>query len=213
MRNLLQAVLDELEKDKIVIAFLGEFEFLSGTVNLWSGPEGHQITHDGKTWTALGEIGKIDKITEGQGLVDARTTVSLRIDSENIGVIDVEDSRGRNATITLLLLTDEGVVIGPIDFRSTMGAVKIEAQASASDIGEREASEREVSERLVLELLSETASLGQSYFVRNTYETGLRIDPTDHGLEFVSDPEMANIGLASRGPGRFPPTPTNDPLK
>ncbi len=67
MRNLLQAVLDELEKDKIVIAFLGEFEFLSGTVNLWSGPEGHVIDFDGKQWVALGEIGKIDKITEGQG--------------------------------------------------------------------------------------------------------------------------------------------------
>ena len=38
MRNLLQAVLDELEKDEIVIAILGEFEFLSGTQNLWVGP-------------------------------------------------------------------------------------------------------------------------------------------------------------------------------
>ena len=190
MRNLLQAVLDELGKDEIQIAILGEFEFLSGTQNLWIGPEGHVLDYDSKQWVALGEIGQIDKLAEGQGLADSRTTVSLRIDSESVDVVDVEDSRGRNTTITLLLLSNEGDVIGPIDFRSTMGAVSISASVSVGGDGGKL-----VSERLSLELLSETASLGQSYFVRNTYEAGLRIDATDHGLEFVSDPEMKRIGL------------------
>ncbi len=205
MRNLAQAVLDELDTDEIVIALLRSFEFLSGTQNLWIGPAGHQLSYDAKTWTALGEIGQIDKIAEGQGLADSRTTVSLRIDSENVDVVDVEDSRGRNATITLLLLSNEGVVIGPIDFRTTMGAVSIAASVSVDDSGRKR-----VNERLTLELLSETASLGQSYFVRNTYEAGLRIDATDHGLEFVSDPEMANIGLttaAGAGDADTPPFP------
>ncbi|MCH7537551.1 MAG: hypothetical protein IID57_06840 [Proteobacteria bacterium] len=197
MRNLSQAVLDELDKDEIHIAVLAEFEFLGGTQNLWLGPEGHVLDFDGKQWTALGEIGQFDKLAEGQGLADSRTIVSLRIDSENVDVVDVEDSRGRNATITLLLLTNEGVVIGPIDFRSTMGAVSIAASVSVDDNGRKH-----VDERLSLELLSETASLGQSFFVRNTYEAGLRIDATNHGLEFVSDPEMENIGLHTRhGPG------------
>lgn len=193
MRNLDQAVLDELDKDEIGIAILGEFEFLSGTQNLWAGPEGHEITHDSKQWIALGEIGQIDKIAEGQGLTDSRTIVSLRIDSENVDVVDVEDSRGRNATITLLLLSNEGVVIGPIDFRSTMGGVSISSSVSVDDGGHKF-----VAERLILELLSETASLQQSFFVRNTYEAGLRIDATDNGLEFVSDPEMSNIGLSTQ---------------
>lgn len=196
MRNLAQAILDELEKDEIGIAILGEFEFLSGTKNLWIGPEGHTLSHDSKTWIALGEIGQIDKIAEGQGLTDSRTIVSLQIDSENVDVVDVEDSRGRNATITLLLLTDEGVVIGPIDFRSTMGAVSISSSVSVDEDGGKR-----VNERLILELLSETASLEQSFFVRNTYEAGLRIQATDHGLEFVSDPEMQNIGLSYTRPG------------
>lgn len=200
MRNLAQAVLDELAKDEIGIAILGEFEFLSGTLNIWAGPEGHEITHDSKQWIALGEIGQIDKIAEAQGLTDSRTIVSLRIDSENVDVVDVEDSRGRNATITLLLLSDEGVVIGPIDFRSTMGAVSISSSVSIDDSGRKL-----VNERLILELLSETASLEQTFFVRNTYEAGLRIDSIDHGLEFVSDPEMINIGLDTRRPG--PGTP------
>ncbi len=204
MRNLAQDILDELEKDEIGIAILGEFEFLSGTQNLWIGPEGKTLSHDSKTWTALGEIGQIDKIAEGQGLADSRTTVSLRIDSENVDVVDVEDSRGRNATITLLLLTNEGIVIGPIDFRTTMGAVSIAASVSVDNDGRKL-----VSERLTLELLSETASLGQNFFVRNTYEAGQRIDNTDHGLEFVSDPEMQNIGLDTSLPGEpgGPPLP------
>ena len=204
MRNLSQAVLDELDKDEITIALLGEFEFLSGTQNLWMGPEGHVLDFDGKQWVALGEIGQLGRLAEGQGLIDARTIVSLRIDSENIDLVDVEDSRGRNATITLLLLSNEGDVIGPINFRSKMGAVSIEASASVNDDGRKH-----VDERLSLELLSETASLVQSFFVRNTYEAGLRIDPTDHGLEFVSDPEMHNIGLntALRGEPGGPPLP------
>ena len=204
MRDFLQAVLDELDKDEIQIAILGEFEFLSGTQNLWIGPEGHVLDYDSKQWVALGEIGQIDKIGEGQGLADSRTTVSLRIDSESIDVVDVEDSRGNNAIITLLLLSNEGEVIGPIDFRTTMGAVSIAASVSVGGDGEKT-----VSELLSLELLSETASLGQSYFVRNTYEAGLRIDATDHGLEFVSDPEMGNIGLKYLRPGEpgGPPLP------
>lgn len=196
MRNLAQAILDELDKDEIGIAILGEFEFLGGTQNLWIGPSGHTLDFDSKQWVALGEIGQMDKIAEGQGLADSRTTVSLRIDSENVDVVDVEDSRGRIATIILLLLTDEGVVIGPIDFRTTMGAVSISASVSVDNDGRKV-----VGERLTLELLSETASLGQSFFVRNTYEAGQRIQLADHGLEFVSDPEMQNIGLNYTRPG------------
>jgi len=196
MRNLDADVLTELAKDEVFIALLGEFEFLSGTQNLWAGPEGHALDYDSKTWVSVGELGQIDKIAEGQGLADSRTTVSLRIDSENVDVSDVEDSRGRNATITVLLLSNEGANIGPIDFRTTMGAVGIQASVSADESGRKK-----VNERLSLELLSETASLTQSYFVRNTYESGLRIMATDHGLEFVSDPEMVNTGLVSTAGG------------
>ena len=199
MRNLLQAVLDELEKDQIHIAILGEFEFLSGTKNLWVGPEGHSLSFDSKTWIALGEIGQIDKIAEGQGLADARTTVSLLINSENVDVVDVEDSRGRIAIITLLVLSSEGVIIGPIDFRTTMGGVSIAATVSTDDLGRKI-----VNERLTLPLLSETASLEQVFFVRNTYEAGKRISGVDNGLEFISDPEMINIGLTTTGRGGGP---------
>lgn len=204
MRSDLQAVLDALAADQINVAVLGEFEFLSGTVNLWAGPEGHTLLWDSKTWTSIADIGQINKISEAQGLADARTVVSLRINSDNIDVVDVEDSRGRTATITLLLLDDEGAPIGPLNFRTTMGKTSIEASVQIDEDGRKV-----VSERLALELLNETAQLNRSHFVRMTYEAGLRIDSTDHGLEFVSDPDIGNIGLHYQEPG----TPGGRPLR
>lgn len=197
MRDVDQAVTDALATNKVGLALLGEFEFASGTQNLWLGPEGHVLDWDSKNWVAVGDIGQIDKIAEGQNLADARTTVSLNLSSESIDVVDVEDSRGNTATITILLMSENGEAVGPITFRSSMGAVGIEARSNVDDSGRTI-----VNERLSLELLSETASLEQSHYVRNTYEAGLRIDATDHGLEFVADPAMENTGLYSpRGPG------------
>lgn len=198
MRDLDLNVLNELDSaDQLNFAILGEFDFLSGVQNLWAGPEGHQLIWDARTWTSLGDIGPIDKIAEGQGLADSRTVVSLNVNSDQVDVIDVEDSRGRRATITILLLSDQGTPIGPVNFRTTMGGVDIEPSANVDEHGRKI-----VSERLALELLNETATLGNSHFVRMTYEAGLRIDPNDHGLEHVSDPEIGNIGLDyTPGPG------------
>lgn len=204
MRDLDLNTLDALDDDQIAMTILGEFEFLSGTQNLWAGPEGLVLSWDSTQWTALGDIGQIDKIGEGQGLADSRTRVSLRVNSEQIDVVDVEDSRGRAATIILLLLSDEGTQIGDIRFRTTMGAVSIEAGVSVDDAGRKL-----VSERLSLDLLSETATLQNSHFVRMTYEAGLRIDATDHGLEFVSDPDAGNVGLHVERP--MPPEPGGPP--
>lgn len=189
MRNLDQAVLDALEDDEIHIAPLAEFDFASGVANLWAGPEGHALEWDSRTWISIGEIGQIDKIAEGQGLSDSRTKAGLRLSSDNIDVIDVEDSRGRDAAIILLLLDKNGQPIGPISFRYTMGGVEIEAAAQVEEFGRKT-----ISERLLLELLNETATLDQTHNVRMTWEAGLRIDVNDNGLEFVADPDIKNIG-------------------
>lgn len=195
MRDLDVNVLDALDQDHIAMALLGEFEFADGTVNLWAGPEGHALSWDSKTWNAVGDIGRIDKIAEGQGLADSRTTLALRLNSDEYDFSDLTDSRGRAATLTLLLMSDEGTPIGPVEFRTTMGAVGIQAAASVDEHGRKV-----VDESITLELLNETASLGNSHFVRMTYEAGLRIDATDHGLEFVSDPDIGNLGLHTGGP-------------
>lgn len=203
MRSLDAAVITEIGSDRVNLTMLGEFDFLSGIQRLWAGPEGHVLQYDSQNWTALGDVGAIDKVSESQGLTDSRTVVSLRVNSDSIDVVDVEDSRGRAATLILLILSDEGVTIGDIRFRMTMGRVNIDAQAQTDDNGKTV-----VNERLSLELLSETASLSRSFFTRMTYEAGLRIDSGDHGLEFVSDPDIGNTGLGRRrGPDR--PGPRN----
>ena len=147
------------------------------------------MSWDSKTWVGVGDIGEIDRIAEGHDLTDARTTVALWLAGDNIDVVDVEDSRGRLAIITILVLDDQGTNIGAVEFRNTMGAVNVEAVQRTDEQGRRS-----VQERLALELLTETSNLDQTYFVRMTYEAGLRILSGDNGLEFVSDPEMSNLG-------------------
>jgi len=203
MRNLDAAVLAELPSRELRMALLAEIDFASGVERLWAGPAGHALEFDGETYVAVGDIGEIDKISEADGLADGRTTVSLRVDGDSVsGPIGSDDSRGRDFILRLVLLTQDGEPIGEIPFRKTMGRLRIEA--SARDEGDA----RIIDERLSLELLDETSTLGRSHTQRMSYEAGLRIDSDDHGLEFVSDPDVSNTGnvrdfrFDRGGPGR-----------
>lgn len=189
MRDLDIAVLNALDDSEIHIAVLGEFDFTSGVERLWAGPEGHALDYDGVLWTSLADLGQIQKISEAEDLADSRTTVSLRVDSDTVADIGVDDSRGRAAKLILLLLAADGTPIGPVEFRKTMGQVTVQATAQTDDDGNTI-----VSETLNLDLLDETATLNRKHFVRMTYEAGLRIDSEDHGLEFVSDPTLGDLG-------------------
>lgn len=187
------ATLNALSADQIHFGILGELDFASGLQNLWAGPAGHVLQWDSREWIALEDIGQIDKIAESQGMTDARTSVSLRLNSESFDVVEVEDSRGRRATIYALIFSDDGVPLGARSFRTRMGKTVINATASTDEDGRRV-----VNESISLELISGLAKGRQKQFQRLTYEAGLRIDPADHGLEFVSDPDAANIGLTRR---------------
>jgi hypothetical protein len=194
VRDLDTDVLNALANDEIHIAVLGEFDFASGVERLWAGPEGYALDWDGETWTSLADLGQIDKISEAQGLADSRTRVSLRVNSDAVSEIGSDDNRGRPATLTLLLLDPDGVAIGPVHFRKTMGGLSVQAEATKDEGGETI-----VNEVISLELLDETANLGRNHFVRMTYEAGRRIDPDDHGLEWVSDPTVGNLGPVRDG--------------
>lgn len=194
MRNLDTAVLNALDDNEIHLAVLGEFDFASGIERLWAGPEGHQLDYDGELWTSLADLGQIEKISEASDLADARTTVRLRVNSDTVSEIGVDDSRGRPAKLILLLLGADGSVIGPVEFRKTMGQVTVGASAQTDEDGNTV-----VSETLNLDLLDETSTLRRSHSVRMTYEDGLRIDPQDHGLEFVADPTLGDLGAVRDG--------------
>ena len=183
MRDLDTSVLDELAKDEIQVVMLCELDFEGGKEYLWAGPEGKAIEWDGNVYTSLADLGEIDRISEAQGMADARTVVSLRLNSDNVsGPIGSDDSRGREAALVLLLLTPTGTPIGEVRFRKTMGRLSLQSAVRVDGPG------RTVDEKLSLELLDETATLGRTQFTRMTYEGGLRIDDTDHFLEFAGDP-------------------------
>ena len=191
MRDLNTPVLDELdESTEIHILPLAEFDFVEGTVFVWAGPEGHAIGYNGDTYTSLSDIGQIDKISEAQGLSNSRTTVSLRIGSDSpVDKISGSDSRGRDAVLRLLLVTDQTEGIGVIEFFKTIGALRVQSNAS----GSRKEGDLEIQDSIEMDLLDETWRLENSHFVRMTYEQGLRIDSDDHGLEFVSQPDIGNL--------------------
>jgi hypothetical protein len=194
MRDLDTGVLTALVQDEIRIAVLAEFDFESGIERLWAGPEGYALEYDSEVWTSLADLGQIDKISEAQGLADARTTVTLRLNSEAIDEIGTDDSRGRDAKLILLLLDPDCDPIGPVEFRKTMGGIGVQAAARDDDDGSRI-----IDEVLSLELLDETATLNRAHFVRMTYQAGLQIDATDHGLEYVADPTIGDLGPVHDG--------------
>jgi hypothetical protein len=191
MRDINPLALTALANDAMIhIIPLADFDFVEGIERFWAGPEGHALSWNSQVWNSISDIGQIDKISEAQqGLADARTVVSLRVNSEQVDVIDGADSRGRAANIHLLIVSDTLSVLGSLSFAKTMGALRV----LASVRGSNEEQDKIVEEKIELELLDETATLGRSFFTRMTYEQGLRIDPADHGLQFVSDPTMGNL--------------------
>lgn len=189
MRDLPQPLLDELNAASILhLILLGEFDFVEGMQRFWAGPEGHALSWNGNTYNSISDLGQIDKVSEAQGLTDSRTTVSLRVNSDSVDVVGGADSRGRAANLYILFINPDPLqVIGSMKFAKTMGALRVSASIS------REGDRKIINEKVDLELMDETAILSRSHICRLTYEQGLRIDPNDHGLEYVSDPTMANI--------------------
>lgn len=197
MRDLDTAVIDAFDdKSEIDLAVLAELDFESGVQRLWAGPEGHALDYDSNLWYSLADLGQIDKISEAEGLKDSRTTVSLRLNSDTLDQIEVDDSRGREAKLILLVLNPDGTPIGPVEFRKSMGAINVVASQRPRDDS---TGELIVDETISLDLLDVTASLERRHIVRMTHETQLRIDDEDYGLEFVKDPSMSDMGLLTDG--------------
>ena len=102
------AALSALSKNVVHMALLAQLDFETGTEYLWAGPEGQSLDYDGQTWVSLADLGQIDKIAEAEDLRDSRSTVTLRVNSETVSTIGVDDSRGNAATLRLLILDEEG---------------------------------------------------------------------------------------------------------
>lgn len=213
MRNLDAPTLAALGSTTVQWTVLAELDFASGIQRVWAGPLGTQITWDGQVWTGLGNLGSIDKIGEAQGLSDTRMRLTLRVPGDPLDAFELEDSAGRSMRLIVLLLDANGVPIGSLDSRGTMGAVSVESSLESNETS------IEVTERVSVDVLMPTALLERTHVVRMTNEAQHRIDPGDWGLEFSADPEISNLGRVADtrnggsggggGGGRTPPRNTN----
>lgn len=193
--GLSSAVLDELNGRAINMILLAEFDFSDGLVNLWAGPLNHVIVFDGKTWTGLGDLGSIDKISESAGLADARTRVRLQVTSANLDQIDINAAanRGRAAKFILVPLDKDGVLVTTLE--SETFVVKFEMGEMEIQVTDRvdESGSRVVSEEIVLELLGLSHLAQRSYFRQQTHTDTIEIDGTDFFNQFASEPDLGSI--------------------
>lgn len=202
MRGFSAALRDALRQQTVGWALLADLNFTSGTQRLWSGPTGHDLSWGGNTYTGIGDIGGVDKIIEAHGMVDGRTTLSLRVTSGQVATLEGEDTAGRTATIRLLFFNADGSAADEFVAAFRMGALRVRA-SRRDDI---------IEDRIELELISPAAELARRYSVPMTYEAGLQIDSADHGLEFVSHPEVGDTGPVRdrRGGGHVPGSDVSD---
>lgn len=180
-------VMSELTKQSIQFTVLAWFDFSDQDVYLWAGPRGHSLDWDGQTWDGVGDLGKIDKITEASEMRDARTSASLRMSSDMLSRIDTngEANRGRSAQIRFLFLNEDGTSINEWKIPYEIGGMNVSPNLSEGEDGARI-----VEEVVSVELLGRQALLGRTLVRRQTHQDTLEINSDDYGNEFASDPDQ-----------------------
>jgi len=109
-RTLTAAVLAELTKGTVYPIVLVEVEFDSGTINVWSG--NGNLTWNAKTWTGVGELGKVSAIKETSEVRADNFVLELSgIPSDLVGKALDEVRYGKPATVYQGFLTSAGVMI------------------------------------------------------------------------------------------------------
>lgn len=109
-RTLTAAVLAELVKPTTRPIVLVEVEFSSGTINVWSGYG--DLSWDSKTWTGVGELGKVSTIKETSEVRADNFVLELSgIPSDLVGKALDEVRYGKPATVWKGFLTQAGSVI------------------------------------------------------------------------------------------------------
>jgi hypothetical protein len=97
---------------------LAEFEFDSGTVNLWSGMG--DLVWDSKTWSGVGALIGVEFPEESiDGVISGATFSLTGVDNAWISIGLSENAQGRAATLWYAERDDAGVIISdPIKFFS-----------------------------------------------------------------------------------------------
>ena len=196
MRALPQAVLDKLDEDHIPWTFLAKLDFEGAPLRIWGGAGA--LSYDGHTWLGIASeniVAGIEPLKETIGTDDPRTRAVLSlVDSDLIDDFETLRSVGRDFEFRIVLLDDSSNPVGEIPFAQIMGALDYD----------QEETDEGIVETATLELLSYASLLRRSFVRRLTHEDQLLIDPNDHSLEFIADPDMEKIDMGERTRIRVP---------
>jgi len=195
------AVLTALDDPHLSFTILAELQFADGTVNIWLGPKDETFSYISKTWTGTGQIGTIETIKEIEGISEEVVICTLTATKAMIDTIELVNNEGKKATFYILIFNkDTRVIIGHIETRREMGAAWIEPKIV------KEAGAELLISEIKMEFTGEGQIMARKFVRRLTYTDGLDIDPNDHFLEFIGDPDMGRQDHGSLQIKTGPPT-------
>lgn len=180
-------------------ALLLELGFDSGVVNVWSGTG--ELPANGKTWLGLGDMGSISGVTEVTDLTDVVLKATLShimtgLMPELVDEVTTQDTTFRPFEFLIVFFDDDRVVIGTVIL--AVGFIDQIQLAVGADGG-----------GITIDLVTETALLTRSNFVRMTNDAQQNIFPEDLGLQFVTDLDdqiiwgnSGDVSTIGRGGGR-----------
>lgn len=158
-------------------ALLLELGFDSGVVNVWSGTG--ELPANGKTWQGLGDMGSISGVTEVTDLTDVVLKATLShimtgLMPELVNEVTTQDTTFRPFEFLIVFFDDDRVVLGTVIL--AVGFIDQVQLAVDADGG-----------GITIDLVTETALLNRSNFVRLTNDAQQNIFMGDFGLQFVTD--------------------------
>jgi len=158
-------------------ALLLELGFDSGVVNVWSGTG--ELIANSKTWQGLGDMGSISGVTEVTDLTDVVLKATLShimtgLMPELVDEVTTQDTTFRPFEFLIVFFDDDRVVLGTVIL--AVGFIDQIQLAVDADSG-----------GITIDLVTETALLTRSNFVRLTNDAQQNIFPGDLGLQFVTD--------------------------
>ncbi len=158
-------------------ALLLELGFDSGVVNVWSGTG--ELVANSKTWQGLGDMGSISGVTEVTDLTDVVLKATLShimtgLMPELVDEVTTQDTTFRPFEFLIVFFDDDRVVLGTVIL--AVGFIDQVQLAVDADGG-----------GITIDLVTETALLTRSNFVRMTNDAQQNIFPGDFGLQFVTN--------------------------